>query len=104
MVGGQEMTYGRSIPGDLRLAEEAGMVFPEVVVEEAEAEVDELETLKTAQLRAEARPKRRLADDNSGSGAAGGGGRTGGRRTRWKTQKLYERRTSVTRRRTLQVQ
>jgi hypothetical protein len=39
------MTYGRSI------LEEAGMVFPEAVVEEAEAEVDELETLNTAQLR-----------------------------------------------------
>jgi hypothetical protein len=26
------------------------------------------------------------------------------RRTRWKTKKLYKRRTSVTRRRTLQVQ
>jgi hypothetical protein len=32
MAGGQEMTYGRSILEDLRLAEEAGMVFPEAVV------------------------------------------------------------------------
>jgi hypothetical protein len=29
MACGQEMTYGRSILEDLRLAEEAGMVFPE---------------------------------------------------------------------------
>jgi hypothetical protein len=28
LQGGQEMTYGRSILEDLRLAEEAGMVFP----------------------------------------------------------------------------
>ena len=48
MAGGQEMTYGRSILEDLRLAEEAGMVFPEVVVE---AEVDELEGLNTRELR-----------------------------------------------------
>ena len=45
------MTYGRSILEDLRLAEEVGMVFPEAVVEEAEAEVDELGALNTAQLR-----------------------------------------------------
>ena len=44
------MTYGRSILEDLRLAEEAGMVFPEAA-EEVEAEVDELEALTTAQLR-----------------------------------------------------
>jgi hypothetical protein len=45
----QEMTYGRSIPEDLRLAEEARMVFPEAVVE---TEVDELEVevLNTVQL------------------------------------------------------
>jgi hypothetical protein len=48
MAGGQEMTYGRSILKDLRLAEEAGMVFPEAVVEE---EVHELEALNTRQLR-----------------------------------------------------
>jgi hypothetical protein len=48
MAGGQEMTYGRSILEDLRLAEEAGMVFPEAVVE---AEVDELEVLNTRELR-----------------------------------------------------
>ena len=42
------MTYGRSILEDLRLAEEAGMVFPEAVVE---AEVDELEVLNTRELR-----------------------------------------------------
>jgi hypothetical protein len=40
--------YGRSILEDLRLAEEAGMVFPEAVVE---AEVDELEALNTRELR-----------------------------------------------------
>jgi hypothetical protein len=50
MACGQEMTYGRSILEDLRLAEEAGMVFPEAA-EEVEAEVDELEALDTAQLR-----------------------------------------------------
>jgi hypothetical protein len=38
------MTYGRSTLEDLRLAEEAGVVFPEAV---AEAEVDELEVLNT---------------------------------------------------------
>jgi hypothetical protein len=48
MAGGQEMTYGRSILEDLRLAEEAGMVFPEAVVE---AEVDKLEVLNTRELR-----------------------------------------------------
>jgi hypothetical protein len=48
MAGGQEMTYGRSILEDLRLAEEAGMVFPEAVVE---AEADELEGLNTRELR-----------------------------------------------------
>ena len=48
--GGQEMTYGRSILEDLRLAEEAGMVFPEAA-EEVEAEVDELEALTIARLR-----------------------------------------------------
>jgi hypothetical protein len=42
------MTYGRSIPKDLRLAEEAGMVFPEadvevVLEEEVTAENDGLE-------------------------------------------------------------
>ena len=42
------MTYGRSILEDLRLAEEAGMAFPEAVVE---AEVDELKALSTARLR-----------------------------------------------------
>ena len=42
------MTHGRSILEDLRLAEEAGMVFPEAVVE---AEVDELEVLNTRELR-----------------------------------------------------
>jgi hypothetical protein len=47
----QEMTYDRSILEDLRLAEEAGMVFPEVAVEEVEAEVDELEALNAARLR-----------------------------------------------------
>jgi hypothetical protein len=47
MAGGQEMTYGRSILEDLRLAEEVGMVFPGAVVE---AEVDELEVLNTVQL------------------------------------------------------
>jgi hypothetical protein len=51
MADGQEMTHGRSILEDLRLAEEVGMVFPEAVVEEAEAEVDELGALNTAQLR-----------------------------------------------------
>jgi hypothetical protein len=42
---------------DLRLAEEAGMVFPEAVVEEVEAEteVDELEVMSTAQLREKCR-------------------------------------------------
>jgi hypothetical protein len=49
MAGGQEMSYGRSILEDLRLAEEAGMVFREAA-EEVEAEVDELEALDTAQL------------------------------------------------------
>jgi hypothetical protein len=29
MACGQEMTYGRSILQDLRLAEEAGILFPE---------------------------------------------------------------------------
>jgi hypothetical protein len=49
MAGGQEsMAYGRSILEDLRLAEEAGVVFPEAVVE---AEVDELEVLNTRELR-----------------------------------------------------
>jgi hypothetical protein len=48
---GQEMTYGRSTLEDLRLAEEAGMVFSEAAVEEVEAGVDELESLSTAQLR-----------------------------------------------------
>jgi hypothetical protein len=42
MACGQEMTYGRSIE-DLRLAEEAGMVFPGAAAEEVEAEVDELD-------------------------------------------------------------
>ena len=50
MACGQEMTYGRSILEDLRLAEEAGMVFPEAA-EEVDAGVDELEVLSTAQLR-----------------------------------------------------
>jgi hypothetical protein len=50
MACGQEMTYGRSILEDLRLAEEAGVVFPEAA-EEVEAGVDELEALRTAQLR-----------------------------------------------------
>jgi hypothetical protein len=44
MAYGQEMMCGRSILEDLRLAEEAGMVFPKAVVE---AEVDELEVLNT---------------------------------------------------------
>jgi hypothetical protein len=44
-------TYGRSILEDLRLAEEAGMVFPEAAAAEVEAEVKELEALSTAQLR-----------------------------------------------------
>jgi hypothetical protein len=35
----------------LQSAEEAGVVFPEAVAEEAEAEVDKLETLNTDQLR-----------------------------------------------------
>jgi hypothetical protein len=47
MACGQEMTYGRSILEDLRLAEEAGMVFPEAAAEEVEAEVGELEALST---------------------------------------------------------
>jgi hypothetical protein len=51
MACGQEMTYGRSILEDLRLAEEAGMVFPEAAAAEVEAEVDELGALSTAQLR-----------------------------------------------------
>jgi hypothetical protein len=38
MACGQEMTYGRSILEDLRLAEEAGMVLPEAAAEEVEAE------------------------------------------------------------------
>jgi hypothetical protein len=50
MACGPEMTYGRSILEDLRLAEEAGMVFPEAA-EEVEAEVDELEALTIARLR-----------------------------------------------------
>jgi hypothetical protein len=33
MACGQEMIYGRSILGDLRLAEEAGMVFLEAAAE-----------------------------------------------------------------------
>jgi len=52
--GGQEMTYGRSILEDLRLAEEAGMVFPEaevVLEEEVTAENDGLEELTIAELR-----------------------------------------------------
>jgi hypothetical protein len=48
MACGQEMAYGRSILEDLRLAEEAGVVFPEAVVEaEVEAKVAELEVLIT---------------------------------------------------------
>ena len=43
--------YGRSILEDLRLAEEAGMVFSEAAVEEVEAGVDGLESLSTDQLR-----------------------------------------------------
>jgi hypothetical protein len=53
-VPGQKMTYGRSILEDLRLAEEAGMVFPEaevVLEEEVTAENDGLETLAVAELR-----------------------------------------------------
>jgi hypothetical protein len=45
------MMYGRSILEDLRLAEEAGMVFPEAAAEEVGAEVDELEALGTVRLR-----------------------------------------------------
>ena len=47
MACGQEMTYGRSVLEDLRLAEEARMVFPEAA-EEVDAGVDELEVLSTA--------------------------------------------------------
>ena len=52
--GGQEMTYGRSILEDLRLAEAAGVVFPEAEVEEQQAEPEEgdgLEALPVSELR-----------------------------------------------------
>jgi hypothetical protein len=48
------MTYGLSILGDLRLAEEAGMVFPKaevVLEEEVTAANDGLEALTVAELR-----------------------------------------------------
>jgi hypothetical protein len=48
------MTYGRSTLEDLRLAEEAGMVFPKaevVLEEEVTAENDGLEALTIAELR-----------------------------------------------------
>ena len=48
------MTYGRSILEDLRLAEAAGMVFPEAEVEEQQAEPEEgdgLEALPVSELR-----------------------------------------------------
>jgi hypothetical protein len=48
--GASSVAKGASLE-DLRLAEEAGMVFPEAAVEEVEAEVDELEALNTVQLR-----------------------------------------------------
>ena len=48
------MTYGRSILEDLRLAEAAGVVFPEAEVEEQQAEPEEgdgLEALPVSGLR-----------------------------------------------------
>jgi hypothetical protein len=48
------MTYGRSVLEDLRLAEAAGMVFPEAEVEEQQAEHEEgdgLEALPVPELR-----------------------------------------------------
>ena len=51
--GGQQMTYGRSILEDIRLAEEAGMVFPvaEAEVASEDEEGDGLEGLTVPELR-----------------------------------------------------
>ena len=51
------MTYGRSILEDIRLAEEAGMVFPvaEVEVASEDEEGDGLEGLTVPELRDRAR-------------------------------------------------
>ena len=53
VLGGQQMTYGRSILEDIRLAEEAGMVFPvaEVEVASEDEEGDGLEGLTVPELR-----------------------------------------------------